>query len=188
VAVESTMLPLGTPAPSIELPSLDGEQVKLDDFSDADALLVMFICNHCPYVRHVEKELSSLVSEYQQRGLAAVGICSNDVEQEPEDMPAGLSEQVARVGFTFPYLLDESQDVAKAYRAACTPDFFLFDADRKLVYRGRMDASRPRNDEPVTGQDLRRAIEAVLEGTDVPSEQLPSMGCSISWKPGNEPS
>lgn len=187
MAVESTMLPLGTPAPSIELPSLDGATVTLDDFSDADALLVMFICNHCPYVRHVEKELSSLVTEYQERGLAAVGISSNDVEQEPEDTPEGLREQVDRVGFTFPYLIDESQNVAKAYKAACTPDFFLFDGDRKLAYRGRMDASRPKNDEPVTGEDLRQAIEAVLEGKQVSGEQLPSMGCSISWKPGNEP-
>ncbi len=187
MAVESTMLPLGTPAPSIELPSLDGTTVTLDDFSDADALLVMFICNHCPYVRHVEKELSSLVTEYQERGLAAVGISSNDVEQEPEDTPEGLREQVDRVGFTFPYLIDESQDVAKAYKAACTPDFFLFDGDRKLAYRGRMDASRPKNDEPVTGEDLRQAIEAVLEGKQVSGEQLPSMGCAISWKPGNEP-
>lgn len=187
MAVESTMLPLGTPAPSIELPSLDGATVSLDDFSEADALLVMFICNHCPYVRHVEKELSSLISEYQERGLAAVGICSNDVDQEPEDTPEGLREQVERVGFTFPYLIDESQDVAKAFKAACTPDFFLFDGDRLLAYRGRMDGSRPRNDEPITGEDLRRAIEAVLEGKDIPGEQLPSMGCSISWKPGNEP-
>lgn len=187
MAVESTMLPLGTPAPSLELPSLDGTTVTLDDFSDADALLVMFICNHCPYVRHVEKELGSLVTEYQERGLAAVGICSNDVEQEPDDTPDGLREQVDRVGFTFPYLIDDSQAVAKAYKAACTPDFFLFDGDRKLAYRGRMDASRPRNDEPVTGEDLRRAIEAVLDGKPVPGEQSPSMGCAISWKPGNEP-
>lgn len=187
MAVESTMLPLGTPAPSIELPSLDGTLVTLDDFSDADALLVMFICNHCPYVRHVEKELGSLITEFQERGLAAVGICSNDVDQEPEDTPDGLREQVERVGFTFPYLIDESQDVAKAYKAACTPDFFLFDSDRQLAYRGRMDASRPRNDEPVTGEDLRRAIEAVLDGKPAPAEQMPSMGCAISWKPGNEP-
>lgn len=187
MAVESTMLPLGTPAPSFELPSLDGTTVTLDDFSEADALLVMFICNHCPYVRHVEKELGTLISEYQERGLAAVGICSNDVEQEPEDTPDGLREQVDRVGFTFPYLIDEQQDIAKAYKAACTPDLFLFDGDRKLAYRGRMDASRPRNDEPVTGEDLRRAMESVLEGKPVSGEQMPSMGCSISWKPGNEP-
>jgi len=188
VAVESTMLSLGTSAPPIELPSLEGTTVGLDDFSAAKALLVMFICNHCPYVRHVEKELSSLVNEYQERGLAAIGICSNDVEQEPEDTPEGLREQVERVGFTFPYLIDESQDVAKAYKAACTPDFFLFDADRKLVYRGRMDASRPRNEEPITGEDLRQAVEAALMGEEVPGEQLPSLGCAISWKPGNEPS
>jgi peroxiredoxin len=182
------MLPLGTPAPSFELPSLDGTKVALHDFDDSDALLVMFICNHCPYVQHVEKELSNLTSEYQARGLSVVGICSNDVEQEPEDTPEGLKEQVERVGFTFPYLIDETQEVALAYGAACTPDFFLFGRDKELAYRGRMDASRPRNDEPVTGSDLRHAIEAVLDGKDVPGEQLPSMGCAISWKPGNEPS
>jgi len=187
VAVESTMLPLGTPAPEFELPSLDGKTVRLSDFSDADALLVMFICNHCPYVRHVEKELGAVVSDYADKGLAAVGISSNDVGQEPEDTPDGLREQVGRVGFTFPYLIDETQEVAKAYKAACTPDLYLFDRDRRLAYRGRLDASRPRNDEPVTGRDLRDAIDALLAGGQVPAEQLPSMGCAISWKPGNEP-
>ena len=187
MAVESTMLPLGTQAPEFELPSVDGSAFSLDDFSEADALLVMFICNHCPYVRHVEKELSAVVGDYGERGLAAVGICSNDVDQEPEDTPEGLREQIARVGFTFPYLIDESQEVAKSFRAACTPDLYLFDGERRLVYRGRLDASRPRNEEPVTGADLRRAIDAVLAGDEVPAEQLPSMGCAISWKPGNEP-
>ena len=187
MAVESTMLPLGTAAPEFELPSVDGETFRLGDFSESDALLVMFICNHCPYVRHVEKELSTIVSEYADRGLAAVGICSNDVDQEPEDTPEGLKEQIERVGFTFPYLIDESQDVAQAYKAACTPDLYLFDRDRKLAYRGRLDASRPRSDEPITGEDLRNAIEAVLAGGEVSDEQMPSMGCSISWKPGNEP-
>lgn len=187
MAVESTMLPLGTRAPDFELRSVDGETYGLRDFSDADALLVMFICNHCPYVRHVEKELSTIVADYADRGVAAVGICSNDVKQEPDDTPEGLREQIERVGFTFPYLVDESQDVAKAYKAACTPDFYLFDGERKLVYRGRMDASRPRTDEPVTGEDLRNAIDAVLAGREVDGEQMPSMGCAISWKPGNEP-
>jgi peroxiredoxin len=188
VAVESTMLPLGTPAPPIKLPSLGGETVSLDDDPDARALLVMFICNHCPYVRHVEGALSQLISEYQQRGLVALGVCSNDVDQEPDDTPEGLRQQVERTGFTFPYLIDENQDVAMAYKAACTPDFFLFDSTRKLVYRGQMDSSRPRNDEPVTGEDLRRAIDAVLAGEKVPGDQRPSMGCAISWRPGSEPS
>ncbi|HUF15674.1 MAG TPA: thioredoxin family protein [Acidimicrobiia bacterium] len=187
MAVESTMLALGTGAPSFELPALTGETVKLEDFEGAPGLLVMFICNHCPYVKHVEKELASLVAEYQARGLAAVGICSNDVDQEPEDTPEGLREQVERAGFSFPYLIDETQEVGHAYRAACTPDFFLFDADQKLAYRGQMDSSRPKNDEPVTGEDLRRAIDAVLNGEQPDAEQRPSMGCAISWKPGNEP-
>ena len=187
MAVESTMLPLGTPAPEFELPSVDGETFDLGKFAEADALLVMFICNHCPYVRHIEKELSTIVSEYSDRGLAAVGICSNDVDQEPEDTPEGLKEQIERVGFTFPYLIDESQDAARTYKAACTPDLYLFDGDRRLAYRGRLDASRPRNDEPITGEDLRNAIDAVLAGRDAPGEQMPSMGCAISWKPGNEP-
>ncbi|HVR33735.1 MAG TPA: thioredoxin family protein [Acidimicrobiia bacterium] len=187
MAVESAMLDLGTRAPRFELPAVTGGTVSIDDFAGAPALLVMFICNHCPYVRHVEGELSRLIAEYQERGLAAVGICSNDVDQEPEDTPDGLRAQIERVGFAFPYLIDESQDVAHAYRAACTPDFFLFDADQQLVYRGRMDASRPRNDEPITGEELRSAITAVLEGRPVSDTQLPSMGCAISWKPGNEP-
>jgi len=187
MAVESTMLPLGTAAPEFELPSVDGGSFGLGDFSEATALLVMFICNHCPYVRHVEKEIAKIVDDYSDRGLAAVGICSNDVEQEPEDTPDGLREQIERVGFNFPYLIDESQAIAKVYKAACTPDFYLFDRDRKLVYRGRMDASRPRNDEPVTGEDLRHAIEAQLAGREPTDGQMPSMGCSISWKPGNEP-
>jgi peroxiredoxin len=187
MAVESTMLELGTDAPPFELPSLDGETVSLEAFTGAPALLVMFICNHCPYVKHVEKELANLVAEYQTQGLTVVGICSNDVEQEPEDTPEGLREQVERAGFSFPYLIDETQEVAHAYRAACTPDFFLFDADQKLAYRGQMDSSRPKNDEPVTGEDLRTAIAAVLGGNRPDSEQRPSMGCAISWKPGNEP-
>jgi peroxiredoxin len=181
------MLALGTQAPHFELPSITGDTVALSDLSGAKALLVMFICNHCPYVRHVEKELSSLVTEYQEQGLVAVGICSNDIEQEPDDTPEGLREQVERAGFTFPYLIDESQDVAHAYRAACTPDLYLFDADHKLLYRGQMDSSRPKNDEPVTGADLRAAIAAVLGGGLPSAEQHPSIGCAISWKPGNEP-
>jgi peroxiredoxin len=187
VAVQSTMLALGTQAPQFELPSLTGGTVALGDFTGSPALLVMFICNHCPYVKHAEKELSNLVAEYQAQGLEAVGICSNDVDQEPEDTPEGLREQVERAGFSFPYLIDETQEVALAYRAACTPDLFLFDADQKLAYRGQMDSSRPKNDEPVTGEDLRSAIAAVLSGGQPDPQQRPSLGCSISWKPGNEP-
>lgn len=187
MAVESTMLALGTKAPPFELPSLSGETVSLSELAGAKALLVMFICNHCPYVKHVEKALSNLVSDFQKQGLVAVGICSNDVEQEPEDTPDGLREQVERAGFGFPYLIDATQEVALAYRAACTPDFFLFDADQNLVYRGQFDSSRPKNEEPVTGDDLRAAIAAALAGEVPSAEQRPSLGCAISWKPGNEP-
>lgn len=188
MAVTSTMLPLGTEAPPFELETSDGETVSIEDFADAPALLVMFICNHCPYVKHVENELGRLGKEYADRGVAVVGISSNSVESHPDDSPDGMREQAERAGFTFPYLFDETQEVAKAYGAACTPDFFLFDADRKLVYRGQMDDARPRNDEPVTGKDLRAAMDAVLAGEPVPEDQQPSMGCSIKWKPGNEPS
>ncbi|MEX0864898.1 MAG: thioredoxin family protein [Acidimicrobiia bacterium] len=187
MAVESTMLALGTQAPHFELPSLAGEMVSLGDLSGAKALLVTFICNHCPYVKHVEKELGNLIAEYQEQGLVAVGICSNDVAQEPEDTPDGLREQVGRAGLTFPYLIDETQEVAIAFKAACTPDNFLFDADQKLAYRGQIDSSRPKNDEPVTGADLRAAIAAVLGGGVPSGEQRPSLGCAIAWKPGNEP-
>lgn len=187
MAVESTMLALGTKAPYFELPDLTGGTVTLSQFDGVPALLVMFLCNHCPYARHAEKELGNLVSEYQAMGLAAVGICSNDVDQEPDDTPEGLMAQVERAGFTFPYLIDETQKVAHAYRAACTPDFYLFDGSQRLVYRGQMDSSRPKNDEPVTGQDLRNAIAAVLSGGQPAPEQRPSLGCAISWKPGNEP-
>ena len=187
MAVTSTMLPLGTEAPDFSLRSTDEQRVALADFSDADALLVMFLSRHCPYVQHVQKELGALVSEYQERGLAAVGICSNDFERYPDDAPDRLAQQKEEAGFTFPYLIDEAQDVARAYRAACTPDFFLLGADRRLVYRGQMDGSRPSNGEPVTGADLRAALDAVLSGQPVPEDQYPSMGCSIKWKPGNEP-
>ena len=187
MAVESTMLALGTTAPHFQLSSLTGESVGLADEAGSKALLVMFIANSCPYARHIEKELGRLVAEFQGEGLAAVGICSSDVEQEPEDTPNLLKVQSERAGFTFPYLMDETQEVALAFKAACTPDFFLFDANQKLAYRGRMDASRPKNDEPVTGEDLRNAIAAVLGGSQPSAEQLPSMGCSIAWKPGNEP-
>jgi peroxiredoxin len=183
----STMLPLGTPAPDFDLPDPDGKRVARDDFEEAPGLLVIFLCNHCPYVRHIRHGLADFAREVQKRGLAVVGISSNDVEKYPDDSPEKMQEEAREVGYTFPYLYDEGQEVARAYRAACTPDFFLFDGDRKLVYRGRFDASRPGNDEPVTGADLRAAVDAVLEGRPVPEGQIPSAGCNIKWKAGNEP-
>jgi thiol-disulfide isomerase/thioredoxin len=180
------MVPLGTPAPPFALPSLDGQVVSLDDVAVDRPLLVMFLSNHCPYVRHIEHQLASLVAEHAG-DVGAVAISSNDIDNYPDDGPAGLIEQARRAGFTFPYLLDESQQVALAYRAACTPDFFLYDADRKLAYRGEFDESRPRNNSPVTGQALRAALKAVLAGQPVTQEQLPSLGCGIKWKPGNAP-
>ena len=187
VLTPSTMLPLGTKAPDFSLPNIDGRQVSLSDFEGAPALLVVFMCNHCPYVKHVADALAQLAREYQQRGVAVVGINSNDAEQYPDDSPEKMAEEAAARGYTFPYLYDETQEVAKAYRAACTPDFYVFDKDRKLVYRGQMDDSRPDSGIPVTGADLRAALDAVLEGKPVPAEQKPSIGCNIKWKPGNEP-
>lgn len=187
MAVSSTMLPLGTRAPEFTLPAIDGSTVALEDFADAPALLVMFICNHCPYVRHVQEGLAELTATYQDRGVAVAGICSNDAGAYPDDAPAELAQQAKRVGFAFPYLVDETQEVAKAYSAACTPDFFVFDADQALVYRGQMDDSRPGSGRPVTGQDLRAALDAVLAGEPTPADQRPSLGCGIKWKPGNAP-
>ncbi len=185
---ESTMLELGTPAPYFKLPEpLTGHEVSIDDFRDAPGLLVMFICNHCPYVKHIQHALAEFGREYQRKGLAIVAINSNDVANYPDDSPERMIEEVKKVGYTFPYLFDETQEVAKAYKAACTPDFFLFDRDRKLVYRGQFDDARPRNDAPVTGRDLRAAVDALLEGRPVPEDQKPSLGCNIKWKPGNEP-
>ncbi len=185
---ESTMLELGTQAPPFRLPEpATGREVSLEDFRDAPALLVMFLCNHCPYVQHIRHRLAEVVREYQARGLAAVGINSNDVANYPDDAPDKMVAEVRSIGYTFPYLYDETQAVAKAYRAACTPDFFLFDRDRRLVYRGQFDDARPRNDAPVTGRDLAAAIDAVLAGRPVPPDQKPSLGCNIKWKPGNEP-
>lgn len=184
---ESTMMPLGTKASHFKLRTFDGDVVSLEEFEDSPALLVMFIANHCPFVRHVEGALGSLVAEYRAKGLSAVGISSNDVDQDPEDGPDGMREQADRAGFTFPYLYDEDQLVAKAYGAACTPDFFLFDQNQELVYRGQMDSSRPKNTNPVTGEDLRRALDAALAGEPPVAEQHPSIGCGIDWKPGNEP-
>jgi peroxiredoxin len=183
----STMLPLGTRAPDFKLPDTDGRTVSLADYADAPALLVMFICNHCPYVKHVREELARLARDYQARGVAVVAINPNDAERYPEDSPVHMREEVVSAGYTFPYLYDETQEVAKAYKAACTPDFFVFDRERKLVYRGQLDDSRPRSDRPVTGADLRAALDAVLDGRPVPQDQKPSTGCNIKWKPGNEP-
>jgi len=183
----STMLALVTPAPDFRLPDTQGRTVSLVDFKDAPALLVMFICNHCPYVQHVRSELVKLSKDYQVRGLAVVGINSNDAEAYPDDSPEKMREEAARWGYGFPYLLDATQETAKAYRAACTPDFFLFNKDRKLVYRGQLDDSRPSNGIPLTGKDLRAALDAVLAGKAVTGQQRPSMGCNIKWKPGNEP-
>jgi peroxiredoxin len=180
------MVPLGTPAPPFALPSLDGQIVRLDGFAAGRPLLVMFLCNHCPYVRHIERQLGALVSEHTDE-LDAVAVCSNDIDRYPDDGPAGLTEQAHRARFTFPYLLDENQRVALAYRAACTPDFFLYGADHTLAYRGEFDESRPRNDAPVTGQALRAALELVLAGKPVEEPHMPSLGCGIKWKPGNEP-
>ena len=183
----STMLPLGTSAPRFSLPDPDGKIVSLSDFESAPALVVIFMCNHCPFVKHVAPGLANLARAYQDKGVAVVGINPNDVANYPDDSPQKMAEASIEYGYTFPYLLDESQEVAKAYRAACTPDFFVFDRDRHLVYRGQLDDSRPSLDLPVTGADLRAALNAVLDGRSVAAEQKPSVGCNIKWKPGNEP-
>jgi peroxiredoxin len=183
----SNMPDLGLPAPDFSLPDPDGILYTLDDFSDAKALLVVFMCNHCPFVIHLREALSAFASEYQEKGVAVVGINANDITDRPDDSPEMMAVEIERMGYTFPYLFDESQATAIAYQAACTPDFFLYDADRKLVYRGQFDASRPGNDIPVTGNDLRAAADALLNGQAISSEQKPSMGCNIKWRPGNEP-
>ncbi len=187
VMTASTMLPLGTSAPDFSLPDTEGKAVSLADFEQAPALLVAFMCNHCPFVKHVLDYFVELVKEYQAKGVAVVGINSNDVERFPEDRPEMMAKVARQRGFSFAYLYDEAQEVAKAYHAACTPDFFLFDQERKLVYRGQMDDSRPGNNVPVTGNDLRAALDAVLAGKEVSEPQKPSMGCNIKWKRGNEP-
>ena len=184
-AVESQMLPLGTSAPEFSLPDPDGKMYGLAD--GADAYLVMFICNHCPFVKHVLEELARLGRDYDGRGVAIYAINSNDIAKYPDDGPDHMRSEAATWGYTFPYLLDETQEVAKAYSAACTPDFFVFDGEKKLAYRGQLDASRPSNNEPVTGADLRAAIDAVLAGANVSQKQVPSIGCNIKWQPGNEP-
>ncbi len=184
----STMLPLGTPAPDFSLPEpMTGKTVSLGDFQDAPALLVMVICNHCPFVKHIRQGLVQFARDYPAKDLAIVAISANDAANYPDDSPAKIAEEAKTFGYPFPYLHDESQAVAKAYHAACTPDFFLFDAGRKLVYRGQFDGSRPGNKLPVTGSDLRAAADALLAGRPVPSAQQPSIGCNIKWKTGHEP-
>ena len=188
VKVPSTMVPLGTPAPDFSLrdPVRD-RTVSLSDFGDAEALLVVFLSNHCPFVKHLADHLAEFAREYAARGLAVVGINANDVEKYPADSPEQMVKEVERRGYSFPYLFDETQEVAKAYGAACTPDFFLFDGDRRLAYRGQFDDSRPSLDEPVTGADLRGACDIVLAGGKPPADQVPSVGCNIKWRPGNAP-
>jgi peroxiredoxin len=182
VLTASSMLELGTKAPAFRLQDPSGKWVSSSDFDKAPALLVAFICNHCPYVKHVRSSFAEFAKQYQQRGVAIAGINSNDVASFPEDSPEKMAEEIKQVGYTFPYLYDESQDVARAYKAACTPDFFLFDRDRRLVYRGQYDDSRPKTDRPVSGADLSAALDAVLAGRPVSPEQKPSIGCNIKWK------
>jgi len=181
------MSPLGSPAPDFSLLNVDGRIVSLGDFADAPALLVMFICNHCPYVKHVAPVLAQVCREYQAQGVAVVAVSSNDAVGYPEDSPEQMVQEARDRGYTFPYLFDEKQEVARAYGAACTPDFFLYDRNRKLAYRGQLDSSRPRSDIPVTGEDLSAAVRAVLAGQPVAENQRASLGCNIKWKPGCEP-
>lgn len=187
VLTPSTMLPLGTECPEFSLPDTKGKIWSRVDFADAPAKLVIFLCNHCPYVKHVRAGLAKLTAEYAQKGVAVVGINSNDATAYPEDAPDRMAEEAAEAGYVFPYLYDEKQTVARAFRAACTPDFYVFDKKGRLVYRGQMDDSRPGNGRPVTGKDLRTALDAVLAGRPVLEEQVPSIGCNIKWRAGNEP-
>lgn len=182
----STMLALGTPCPDFDLPDPQGRRHRRDDFAEAPALLVMILCNHCPFVKHLKPALADFAREYRERGLAIVGINANDVEAHPDDAPERMAEDASRFGYVFPYLYDASQEVAKAFRAACTPEFYLFDGDRKLAYRGRFDATRPGRGEP-TGAELRAAADAVLAGRPAPELQQPSVGCNVKWRPGNAP-
>ena len=181
------MLPLGTPAPGFSLPDTDGNTVSLQDFTDQRALLVIFMCNHCPYVKHVAGELKRLADDYLPQGVAIVAISSNDADKYPDDSPEAMAREKSERGYPFPYLYDDDQSVAQAYKAACTPDFFLFDGEQKLAYRGQLDASRPNSDIPVTGEDLRAALDAILAGQAPSDEQKPSLGCNIKWKEGHEP-
>jgi peroxiredoxin len=183
----STMLDLGTPLPSFSLPDFNGNTVSDADVKGSKALLVAFICNHCPFVRHVRAEFARFAKEYEAKGLKVVAIASNSIDEFPEDGPAGMKQEATEVGYIFPYLFDKDQKVAKAFKAACTPDLFLFDGNRRLAYRGQFDGSRPKNNVPVTGSDLRAAADAVLAGQKPSEQQRPSMGCNIKWYPGNEP-
>ncbi len=187
VRTVSTMLPLGTAAPAFSLSDTDGNVVSLSDFKGRKALLVIFMCNHCPYVKHVADQLKLLTDEYMQHNVGVVGISSNDAVVYPDDSPEAMAKEKAERGYNFPYLFDADQSVAIAYNAACTPDFFLFDAEMKLAYRGQLDSSRPKTDTSVTGEDLRGAIDEVLVGRRPTENQKPSLGCNIKWKEGNEP-
>lgn len=187
VRTASTMLPLGTPAPDFSLADTEGETVSLSDYAGNKALLVIFMCNHCPYVKHVAAQLKALADDYLPKEVAVVGISSNDAEKYPDDSPAAMAKEKADRGYNFAYLYDEDQSVAKAYAAACTPDFFLFDGDMQLAYRGQLDSSRPDSGIPITGEDLRAAIDAVLAGKQPSQDQRSSLGCNIKWKEGNEP-
>lgn len=183
VETASNMMPLGTPAPDFDLPdTVSGKNYSLNEFKSDVATVVMFICNHCPYVIHIRRELVDVANEYQTKGITFVAISSNDVENFPQDGPDKMAELASQLGFTFPYLYDESQDIAKAYMAACTPDLYIFDKDLQCVYRGQFDDSRPGKDAPVTGKDLRFALDNILSGKEVDPEQKPSMGCNIKWK------
>ena len=187
VLTPSTMLALGTPAPDFSLVNVDGRTVSLADFKGKPALLVIFLCNHCPYVKHLADALAEFTSEYIAKGVGVVGINSNDVANYPADSPEQMVAEAESRGYQFPYLYDETQEVAKAYRAACTPDFYVFDQDQRLVYRGQFDTSRPDSGIPVTGADLRAALDTVLAGSEPPAEQRPSIGCNIKWKHGGAP-
>ena len=187
VKTASTMLPLGTAAPVFSLPNVDGKTVSLADFKSSKGLLVIFMCNHCPFVKHLRSALAAFGQECQERGVSVVGISSNDVQSHPDDGPAQMAMEHRSAGYTFPYLYDANQSVAKAYRAACTPDFYLFDGDQALVYRGQFDSSRPGNGKPVTGEDLRAAVDALLAGDSPLAMQRPSIGCNIKWKAGASP-
>ncbi len=187
VLTASTMLPIGAPAPDFSLPATSGEMMSLSRCRGEQGLLVVFMCNHCPYVKHIQQELVAIGREYGIKGLGMVGINANDADTYPDDSFEKMKEEAARLAYPFPYLYDASQEVAKAYRAACTPDLFLFDASLQLVYRGQLDDSRPGSDIPVTGKDLRKAIGALLAGQEIVAEQRPSMGCNIKWKDGAAP-
>ena len=187
VRTASTMLPLGTQAPEFSLSNIDGKQVSLSDFRDKKALVIIFMCNHCPYVKHVAPELTRVSNEYMAKGIGFVGINSNDAFAHPDDSPEMMKAEAAKQGYKFPFLQDATQSVAIAYNAACTPDIFVFDSARRLVYRGQLDDSRPKTDKPLTGKDLRSALESLLAGQPVSSEQRPSIGCNIKWREGAEP-